>query len=114
MKFGLVLPNFGGQITAAGNVRISQAAEELGFDSVFATDHIIMPREARVIRQPHRANRAAFFYRIEDHANQVGHFSGGAPSEEPDTHGKTSSIPGCPFERASDSRFWSWMGPRRV
>ncbi len=45
MKFGLALPNFGGEITASANVRISQIAEELGFDSVLATDHVIMPKE---------------------------------------------------------------------
>src|SRR5438105_1301221 len=45
MKFGLVLPNFGGEITASETVQISQVAEELGFDSVFATDHVIMPKE---------------------------------------------------------------------
>jgi probable F420-dependent oxidoreductase len=47
MKFGLILPNFGGKISAEGSVRIAQAAEELGFESVFATDHIIMPRAER-------------------------------------------------------------------
>jgi probable F420-dependent oxidoreductase len=45
MRFGFILPNFGGRITAKGIVRISQKAEEAGFESVFATDHIVMPRD---------------------------------------------------------------------
>jgi len=47
MKFGYILPNFGDKITAEELVEISRVCEEVGFDSVWATDHIIMPAELR-------------------------------------------------------------------
>ena len=43
MKFGLLLPNFGaiaGGQTIAASARL---AEALGFDSVWTTDHVLMP-----------------------------------------------------------------------
>jgi len=43
MKFGLILPNFGA-IAGADAIRQSAIlAEELGFDSVWTTDHVLMP-----------------------------------------------------------------------
>jgi probable F420-dependent oxidoreductase len=42
-----VLPNYGDKISARQLVDISRSAEEAGFDSVWATDHIIMPAELR-------------------------------------------------------------------
>ena len=47
MKFGYVLPNYGGKISAQELLGISAACEEAGFDSVWATDHVIMPRELK-------------------------------------------------------------------
>ncbi|MDV3277267.1 MAG: LLM class F420-dependent oxidoreductase [Nitrososphaerales archaeon] len=47
MKFGFILPNFGDRIGPGELVEISKACEEEGFDSVWATDHIIMPVELR-------------------------------------------------------------------
>jgi len=43
MRFGYILPNYGDKISAQQLVEISKTAEELGFDSVWATDHVIMP-----------------------------------------------------------------------
>ena len=45
MKFGYILPNYGGRIAAKELLDIAKACEEAGFDSVWATDHIIMPKE---------------------------------------------------------------------
>ena len=42
-----MLPNYGDKISARQLVDISRSAEEAGFDSVWATDHIIMPAELR-------------------------------------------------------------------
>ena len=43
MKFGLILPNFGA-IAGGDAIRKSAIlAEELGFDSVWTTDHVLMP-----------------------------------------------------------------------
>ncbi len=47
MKFGLCLPNFGGKISASALVELAVTAEESGFDSVWVTDHVIMPRNLK-------------------------------------------------------------------
>jgi probable F420-dependent oxidoreductase len=47
VKFGFILPNFGDKISAADLVKISLVCEEEGFDSVWATDHILLPAELR-------------------------------------------------------------------
>ena len=43
MKFGLCVPNFGAKIASRDLVTLAVSAEANGFDSVFVTDHIIMP-----------------------------------------------------------------------
>lgn len=47
MQFGLCLPNFpfGVRPSRDAIVEIAQAAEEAGFTSVWATDHILVPRD---------------------------------------------------------------------
>lgn len=45
MKFGYILPNYGGKISPQDLLEIAATCEELGFDSVWATDHIIMPAD---------------------------------------------------------------------
>ena len=47
MKFGYILPNYGDKITAEQLLEIARACEDEGFDSVWATDHVIMPTELR-------------------------------------------------------------------
>jgi probable F420-dependent oxidoreductase len=47
VKFGYILPNYGDKISAQELVEISMVCEEVGFDSVWATDHIVMPTELR-------------------------------------------------------------------
>ncbi|MDG6981540.1 MAG: LLM class F420-dependent oxidoreductase [Nitrososphaerota archaeon] len=47
MKFGYVLPNYGDRVTPQELIEISSICEEEGFDSVWATDHVIMPMELR-------------------------------------------------------------------
>jgi len=44
MKYGLILPNFGPQASAEELVAAAQAAESLGYDSVWTTDHLVLPR----------------------------------------------------------------------
>jgi probable F420-dependent oxidoreductase len=46
MHFGVILPNYGESSTPAGIRRIAELAEELGFDSIWATEHIIVGPEA--------------------------------------------------------------------
>ena len=46
MKFGLILPNFRSPVnTRAGIVAAAMAGETAGFDSVWASDHILVPNE---------------------------------------------------------------------
>jgi probable F420-dependent oxidoreductase len=46
VHFGVILPNFGQGSNPDGIRRVAEAAEELGFDSVWATEHIIVGPEA--------------------------------------------------------------------
>ena len=46
MHFGVILPNYGEGSSPKGIRRVVEAAEELGFDSVWATEHIIVGPEA--------------------------------------------------------------------
>jgi probable F420-dependent oxidoreductase len=46
VHLGLILPNFGEGSTPEGIRRMAEAAEELGVDSVWATEHIIVGPEA--------------------------------------------------------------------
>jgi probable F420-dependent oxidoreductase len=46
VHLGVILPNYGEDSTPAGLRRTAEAAEELGFDSVWATEHIIVGPEA--------------------------------------------------------------------
>jgi probable F420-dependent oxidoreductase len=45
VHLGVILPNFGESATPDGIRRSAEAAEELGFDSVWATEHIIVGPE---------------------------------------------------------------------
>lgn len=47
MKFGYILPNYGDKVSPEELLEISSACEELGFDSVWATDHVVMPTELK-------------------------------------------------------------------
>jgi len=43
MKFGLVLPNYGSQATRYSILDSAISAENLGFDSIWLTDHLALP-----------------------------------------------------------------------
>ncbi len=43
MRFGVTLPTYPAEATIEGFVQVAQAAERLGFASVWSTDHVIMP-----------------------------------------------------------------------
>ncbi len=44
MKFGVILPSYGAQSSRLATVDTALAAESLGFDSVWTTDHLALPR----------------------------------------------------------------------
>jgi probable F420-dependent oxidoreductase len=46
VHFGVILPNYGPRSSAGGIRRFAEVAQELGFDSVWATEHIIVGPEA--------------------------------------------------------------------
>ena len=46
MHFGVILPNYGPDASVDGVRRVAELAEELGFDSVWTTEHIIVGPEA--------------------------------------------------------------------
>ncbi|HEX2173258.1 MAG TPA: LLM class F420-dependent oxidoreductase, partial [Dehalococcoidia bacterium] len=43
MKFGVHLPNFSPLQGREPTIRIARRAEQLGFDSLWTSDHVIMP-----------------------------------------------------------------------
>jgi len=43
MKFGVTVPNYGKYASKTEIVKIAQVAEELGFDSIWVSDHVIIP-----------------------------------------------------------------------
>ena len=45
MEFGVCIPHYGRPIDAGGLTEMAIKAEEMGFDSVWVTDHIIVPHE---------------------------------------------------------------------
>ena len=45
MKFGIVLPNYGQDATRLAIVDTTLAAESLGYDSVWVTDHLALPQQ---------------------------------------------------------------------
>jgi len=44
LKFGVAVPNYGDNLSAEAMVAVAGEAESLGFNSVWVTDHILMPR----------------------------------------------------------------------
>jgi probable F420-dependent oxidoreductase len=45
MRFGIHLPQFGRAAVAGGVERAARRAEELGFDDVWVSDHLVIPRD---------------------------------------------------------------------
>ncbi len=45
MKFGVCLPNYGNNLSKEGLIRCSTLAEDAGFDSVWTTDHVLVPHQ---------------------------------------------------------------------
>lgn len=45
MKFGVCLPNYGPATSREGITQIAQKAEDAGYDSVWATDHVVVPEK---------------------------------------------------------------------
>jgi probable F420-dependent oxidoreductase len=53
MKLGICLPHYGRPIEPDRLARLAGRAEELGLDSVWVTDHVIVPSDAALIYRDH-------------------------------------------------------------
>src|SRR5262249_42826825 len=49
MKLGICLPHYGRPIEVGRMLEVARRAEERGLDSVWVTDHVIVPEQANVI-----------------------------------------------------------------
>ena len=47
MKYGIALPNFGKYADREKILELTRAAEELGYDSVWVSDHVVIPKSHR-------------------------------------------------------------------
>jgi probable F420-dependent oxidoreductase len=46
MKFGVCIPNYGDTLTVEGMRTVALTAEEHGYDSIWTTDHVLMPTQS--------------------------------------------------------------------
>ncbi|MBI4299148.1 MAG: LLM class F420-dependent oxidoreductase [Chloroflexi bacterium] len=53
MKFGICLPHYNLPIRASGLLEVATRAEDLGFDSIWVTDHIIVPKSLNIGYREH-------------------------------------------------------------
>jgi alkanesulfonate monooxygenase SsuD/methylene tetrahydromethanopterin reductase-like flavin-dependent oxidoreductase (luciferase family) len=53
MKLGICLPHYGRPIEVGRLLEVVGRAEERGLDSVWVTDHVIIPRDTRIIYREH-------------------------------------------------------------
>ena len=65
LKFGVCLPNYGEVCSADSLRRVADAAERLGYDSLWTTDHILMP-----------PNSGTPYERILDSVTTLGYLAG--------------------------------------
>jgi len=49
VRFGICLPHYGKAMEPAGMKLFAEEAESLGFDSIWVTDHVIVPRERNML-----------------------------------------------------------------
>ena len=53
MKLGICLPHYGRPIEVGRMLEVARRAEDRGLDSVWVTDHVIVPEQANVIYREH-------------------------------------------------------------
>jgi alkanesulfonate monooxygenase SsuD/methylene tetrahydromethanopterin reductase-like flavin-dependent oxidoreductase (luciferase family) len=60
MGIGCVYPNRGAMATPANLVRFAHTAEALGFDTIWTSDHIVVPTEVQSFYPYHPAGQMPF------------------------------------------------------
>ncbi|MBI3953418.1 MAG: LLM class F420-dependent oxidoreductase [Chloroflexi bacterium] len=60
MKFGVCLPHYGRPLDMEALARAARSAEALGYDSLWVTDHVIVPRELDIVYRDHMLDALAF------------------------------------------------------
>ncbi len=60
MDFGCVFPNRGPMATASNLARFAEKAEALGYDTVWFSDHIVIPTEVKSFYPYDPSGRMAF------------------------------------------------------
>jgi len=53
MQFGVCIPHYGKPVNVAHILEVARRAEELGFDSIWVTDHLIVPHKMEIIYRDH-------------------------------------------------------------
>ena len=53
MKLGICLPHYGRPIETGRMLEVARRAEDRGLDSIWVTDHVIVPEQANVIYREH-------------------------------------------------------------
>jgi probable F420-dependent oxidoreductase len=53
MKLGVCLPHYGRPIEPSRLIQLAARAEEVGLDSLWVTDHVVVPRDASLIYRDH-------------------------------------------------------------
>lgn len=71
MKFGVCIPHYGIPLDVDNLTNMAVRAEEMGFDSVWVTDHIIVPHEIPDRPVPCRTAHISL-NQTKDHRNDPG------------------------------------------
>lgn len=64
MEFGICIPHYGKPIDVPGIIANVRRAEALGFDSVWVTDHVVVPRSMNIIYRDHMLEPVALLSHI--------------------------------------------------
>ena len=117
LKFGLTSINTGATSYPEALVRLAQAAETAGFDSLWAGEHHVSCRVLRKVSRDHRLlNPVVALTFVAAHTRTIRLGTGILllPQHQTADPGEGTGQPGCPFRRSVDSRNWRGVGRGRV
>ena len=109
LKFGLTSMNMGATSYPDALVRVAQAAETAGFDSLWAGEHSVLAAHSR--DQPHTEPGSCPHIRGSAHTHRSpGHRHSASPSAPSAHPGQGTGQPGCPFRWPVDRGDWRRLG----